>query len=650
MTSLQKNICFLSVLVLAFFMTFTKISDYGIWQVLLEGKYLSSGGSVFNGNDPFSYYDNSPYNIGAPLGALVMYGLFSVFGDVSVTFLSGSLLASSLLIIYITLQKRFDSDNLPGLFPILIAIIIALFALRLSVSGIMSYGGVFFLSLTIYLCEKLLKGDVRFLYYLILVELLAVNFCGVWSLYSMLYLLIFYYFNKAELCGTFSYEGSDEQSFEQSNDKLVLALFAASLLVFLLNPRGYLIFTDFLRIIDVKLFLDTLLIWQSFDAKMFFGSNFTYSFAFLILIISIVMLCIVRPKQLRLSDYVSVIVFLLLTVIHVGLILPLVVCSVIPLSFLVSYFMKSGDFVSSGYKSSLITIIFVLFISTLIIVFIVNSKSFTYGAGFKTGAYPVKAINFVEKVGLKGKIYNSLNFGSYINYRLGAGLARHYRGINFYSKDNFLTYMRDHGEPGRFDELAAADNIEMVILEYERDFTKLERMKHLYSNKNWALVYWDREAIIFAKRGGQNDSLINAYEYVYVKPNDFDKTYLKNIMISESYLASNLVNELERTLAFNADNEEARIYMAFMYYSLGLTDNEYTELVSAVKLNPNLVLGHIELGKLYYAYYKFDLAKKAFETALSIDPYNEQAIAGLKLVREGRAREDSKGKINVEEK
>lgn len=646
MTSLQKNICFLSVLILAFFTTFFKISDYDIWQVLLEGKHLWSGGSVFNGNDPFSYIDNSPYNIGAPLGSVLLYGLYNLFGGSSVTFLSASLLSLSILVVYMSLQVRFDKENLPKFFSIVTTIIISLFALRLSISGVMSYGGVFFLSITIYLCEKILKGHIKYLYILIFVELLAVNFCGSFALYSMAYLLIFYYLNRKELCENYNVISPEKSQ----NNIIVWALFAGSVIVFFINPRGYLILTDFLKYFDVKLFLNTLSLWQSFDVKMFFGANLTYSFGYLILLLSTIVLCIVRPQQLRLSDYASLIVFLLLSIIHIGFILPLVICSIMPLSFLISYFMKSEDFELEGYKNTLITTIFVLFVTSLIIVFIVNSKSFTYGTGFKTGAYPVKALNFIEKVELKGKIYNSLNFGSYINFRLGSGSARHYRGINFYNKNNFLSYMRDHGEPQRFEEVTVNENIEMVILEYERDFTKLERMKHLYKNKKWALVYWDREAIIFARRGGQNDSLINSYEYKYVKPNDFDKTYLKNILINEIYLASNLVNELERTLAFNADNEEARIYMAFMYYSLGLTDNEYTELVSAIKLNPKLVLGHIELGKLYYAYYKFDLAKKAFETALGLDPYNEQAIGGLKLVREGRLREKEGGKTNVEEK
>lgn len=171
-----------------------------------------------------------------------------------------------------------------------------------------------------------------------------------------------------------------------------------------------------------------------------------------------------------------------------------------------------------------------------------------------------------------------------------------------------------------------------MILEYSRVYGKKERMPHLVENPKWALVYWNRTAMVYVKRGPKNKLLIQKFEYKYARPNALNPGYLNK------HLQRNKVNEVliefKRNLEMEQNNEKSHLALAYVYYKLGRPKKELEEMEMVVNINPKLGFAHSSLGELNMQKANLKLAEDEFGKALKINPQDKVAIAGLKKIRE----------------
>ena len=58
-----------------------------------------------------------------------------------------------------------------------------------------------------------------------------------------------------------------------------------------------------------------------------------------------------------------------------------------------------------------------VFIILILILLSIGSKTYAFGYGIKEDAFPDDAINFIEKEGIKGRMFNSYSFGGYLIWK-----------------------------------------------------------------------------------------------------------------------------------------------------------------------------------------------------------------------------------------
>ncbi|OGQ40408.1 MAG: hypothetical protein A3A85_01430 [Deltaproteobacteria bacterium RIFCSPLOWO2_01_FULL_42_9] len=275
----------------------------------------------------------------------------------------------------------------------------------------------------------------------------------------------------------------------------------------------------------------------------------------------------------------------------------------------------------------------IIFIAALFLIFytsVFNSKIYGFGLGLKHRVFPVKAVDFLMENKIQGNMYNSIGYGGYLIWRLFPEQKVFIDGRGWvYNETLYKDYLDAHVNPNIWEGLVNKYDIDWVILEYSRDYGKKERMAHLIDNPEWALVYWDREAIVYAKRGSKNNDIIKKFEYKYIRPNNLAPAYLSKYLL-ENKIAEDIVGELKRNLSLNPDNEESHLSLAYVYFNLRMRNEEFEEMKKVVAINPGLGFAHAAIGEIYMQTGDFKTAEEEFRKALEIDPDDKAATAGLK--------------------
>jgi hypothetical protein len=135
--------------------------------------------------------------------------------------------------------------------------------------------------------------------------------------------------------------------------------------------------------------------------------------------------------------------------------------------------------------------------------------------GVRNGAGAAEAADFVRREGIRGPVFNNYDIGGYLIYYL-------------FPRERIFVDNRPEAYPASFfadvyipmqerediwREQAARFNFEAVIF-YWHDLTPWaqEFLGRRVSDPSWPAVYADGDIVIFARRGGVNQSVIDKYE------------------------------------------------------------------------------------------------------------------------------------------
>lgn len=112
---------------------------------------------------------------------------------------------------------------------------------------------------------------------------------------------------------------------------------------------------------------------------------------------------------------------------------------------------------------------------------------------------PDGACDFLEKNAIKGRIFNTIDFGPYIGHRFYPERRIFIDTRTDLYKDEFYSmYRRARDHPESLEELQKKYGFEIVLLRHLfRDTDKL--IRYLYASDNWKVVYYDRNSCIFLK-------------------------------------------------------------------------------------------------------------------------------------------------------
>jgi tetratricopeptide (TPR) repeat protein len=145
-----------------------------------------------------------------------------------------------------------------------------------------------------------------------------------------------------------------------------------------------------------------------------------------------------------------------------------------------------------------------------------------FGIGINYSTVPEGALKYMDDKNIYGRVFNLFEWGGYIVWRdfPKRSVFIDPRG---YIPPDLLEAQGRIGKAGFIEKLEARYGFEAVLIRYPRmaptvaaalDPEKDEAL----SNIHWALVYWDDNALLYLKRGGRYQAVIDRDEYRYARP------------------------------------------------------------------------------------------------------------------------------------
>lgn len=625
------NILLCALFSFIFSMGLSQIADYDIFYHLATGKYILETGKI-NQIDPFSFTaGNTPLSIQSWLSGVVFYWVYTIGG------LNGLIICKAILLtlVFFILYKTMQVTGAKGYLTLFTLIVVA-FVVRFRMSIRPHIFEFLFLAIFFYVLNIYKFRGKNYLFILPIVQLFWVNIHGSHILGLMTPLI----FLVGE--GIAVYSGNREAPIFTKKQFINLTLAIVALVIAtLINPAGFKAFLFPFFLTGQTLYMQNIQEWQPLRLvhliDLDYGIRYTWGFS---LLLTLCLFVFIRQfKKIDFTELLTFFAFLYLAVKGIRL-LPEFAIAVGPIVArrlnLFSFPKISSRFERIKFITPLILTVCIGIIFYLVVL---NSKTYAFGLGLKERVFPVKTVDFLRHNNIQGNMFNSIGYGGYLIWRLFPEQKVFIDGRNdVYKQDFYKSYLDAHLTPDAWQKVVKDYDIDWVILEYSRDYARKERIAHLIENPEWALIYWDREAIVYAKRGSRNKDIIKRFEYRYARPNELNPTYLNRYIVQRERIEE-IVQEFKRNLSMNPDNEESHLSLAYIYFNLGMRNEEFEEWKKVVTINPDIGFAHVALGELYMQRGDMKMAKEAFQRALDINPDDKAAITGLKRLKERNLKE-----------
>lgn len=612
--------------VFIFLMGISKVSDYDAFFHLATGKYILNTGQIVHSVDPFAFTPVKEFSIISWLSGVIFFVIHSFLQMKGLIIFKTCIIALAFFFIHLNMKTTTLKEHQNVYIFILILIVVA-FAVRMRMfirPHIFEFVliPVFFYIFNVYRIKK-----QNYLYILPLLQVLWVNSHGSFILGILISLTVL--------------SGESLKYFLRWNPLLskreLMILCVVTFFIIaatMLNPSHYKVFLFPFMLTGQQVYMSNIGEWLPLSINLLIGYGFRYTWAFSLLLISAIIIFGFQKKKTDLTNILIVLFFFYLALkgvrltsvfaIGVGPIVAEGFCGIIS-RFSFDRLKRFRLLLTSACLAIIVAIFYIS---------VYNSTIYAFGLDLKERVFPVKAVDFLINSDIKGNMLNSRGFGGYLIWRLFPNKKVFIDGRNeVYSEEFYKDYLYAHKSPEIWEKVVNQYDIDWVILEYSRDYSKKERINHLVNNPEWALIYWDRVAIVYAKRNSRNDDIIKKYEYKYIRPNDLNPTYLSHGIINNKSNMEQTLNEIKRNLFFNPDNEESHIALAYIYYMLGMHDYEFKEMKKAVEINPKVAFVRSALGEILLKRGDYKDAEKEFRKALKIDPTDKTALNGLQQLK-----------------
>lgn len=242
--------------------------------------------------------------------------------------------------------------------------------------------------------------------------------------------------------------------------------------------------------------------------------------------------------------------------------------------------------------------------------------------GVSFAMLPLGATDFLDKIELKGKMYNHFNWGGYLIWKYFPKYLTFIDGrLDMFVPDIYKDWIIPASGDEDWEKVFAKYQVDWVIFPSPGIWQGLKDKTG--PGKEWALVYWDDVASIFLRRGKGNDEIISQFEYTAITPFD------PNIPAVPEKSAQ-AIKEYQRVI------QEAPGFCLTAYNKLGVIYllNEEWELAKsafqqALQLNPLYASVSFNLGVIYEREKNYPEAVKYYQQTVKSDPKFTTAYKNL---------------------
>jgi len=193
-----------------------------------------------------------------------------------------------------------------------------------------------------------------------------------------------------------------------------------------------------------------------------------------------------------------------------------------------------------------------------------------FGLGMDVGNEPRRAVDFLEREGIGGPLYNDVRFGGYLIWRRFPADRVFIDSRNEIYGDLMRDIAASLKEPGVWSGFLGRHRIEAAFLRYNPTLQKVvytapdgsrrtgERAfsATYFPSPDWALVYWDDDVMVMLRRTPEHAPAIARLEYRAIQPDDWRFVWA-SAMIGK-VPPGPILAEVERKLREDPDCARAR--------------------------------------------------------------------------------------------
>ena len=300
--------------------------------------------------------------------------------------------------------------------------------------------------------------------------------------------------------------------------------------------------------------------------------------------------------------------------------------------------------------------------------------------GVSLRSYPAKAVDFLVRNDIRGNFFNDFNSGAYLVGRVFPKIKVFIDGrTEVYGGKFFEQYRKlwEEGDSALFEEAIDKYHITGALLNSVRQHIPSKVLKYFYANKDWAVVYFDYDAVIFLRRVPENQEYIDQLAIDLRKwqpikldlykigsspvspfPNYFRAFTLESIDLDEPALAEaqealkitpgyGEIHELMgkiyskrkqyeeafvhfRVAALGAPSDRrVRYNFALSYFDMGRYEGAIKQYLRIIELWPTDPKGYFLLAKTYAKDRQYDRAVDTLRKAHSMRPDDAQDMVGI---------------------
>jgi len=614
MNSASRILMAVLFLILLLTVSLTKIADYDFWWHLKLGEEVSRMGSVY-AVDSYSYtFSGMPQFRAEWLGNLLIYLSYTMGGFAGIAALKVLLVFFTFWFLFMALRCMTEVKDEPAFYAALITMALVLISLRFRLFIRPYLFSFMFFSLVLFLINHYQKRRTDAAY--VIFPLVQI----VWSNIS-----IGAIFGPALVLFFLVREWQSRRVF----DRKLIVIFLMMVVASFLNPEMQRIYTLPFSALVSSPYKEVLGEHQPISFQILWGYGLRYTFAYqLLAICSLAYLIFMRGwknsfhlllfalffpvslLQIRMIDFFSLSAALLAFPALQGLLRKMP-------PYLFSK--RIADIVFAG-------------LMIVVIAMSASSKTYAFGIGIKDDIFPEKALAFLEKENVQGRMMNSYAFGGYLLWAApGRKVFIDGRHRHLYSPEFYNAYHAALKNAEAWKMLEQTWHFDYLLLEY--DMMSRRYPKHLADNPDWAVVYWDDHSVVLLKRTEQNRTVIDKHEYRIARPNFYDYGYLQAYLHGKS--APFAVEGLRREIALNPGNQEPILARAFLLFNMGQAFHTEAreELTRALALKPDLSMEHSALATLLLESGMIEQAKAEINKALELDPSDGAAQHLIKQLK-----------------
>ncbi len=225
-----------------------------------------------------------------------------------------------------------------------------------------------------------------------------------------------------------------------------------------------------------------------------------------------------------------------------------------------------------------------------------------FGGGFDLRRYPVAACDFIEREGLRGRIYNAFFHGGYLLWRFWPDRGRlpfmdiHQSGTRADRDDQAYA----HGMESAWRDLDARRRFELFVgpRYAASDAGFLDRRDR---DSTWALVFLDDAAALYVRREPKFAPVIAAHEYHFLGGGDAKIQAVQARVARDSTLRPQLAHELDRAIHESRAASRALYVRGALAAFEGRFADASADFRRSLAVDPDIRRAHEGLGAIALA-------------------------------------------------